>query len=188
MAYNLAMTLVEVSDSSKVVITDTTPDYSAGEIQDVFDNGVATLTITARGIAYDAIDVTANFDGDSQSTLEYDILPTDLKIATVAQFSSGDSIPDGDWEVSYNVANAADDETLLESWLVYGVIEKAVLDELRVTDINLFTFEEHLRRAQVRLAHYAYMQAMVQSAYVSEIENLRTVLTTLETMVENGTY
>jgi hypothetical protein len=188
MAFTLAMTLTELSDSSKVTITDTTADYSAGEIQDVFDNGVATITPVIRGIAYDAIDVTANFDGDSQSTLVFDILPTDLKISTVAQFASGDDMPDGDYEITYNVQNAADNETLIESWLVYGVVEKSILDELRVTDINVLTFEENLRKAMIRLAHYAYMQAMLQSAYVSEVENLREILTTLESMVENGIY
>jgi hypothetical protein len=188
MAFTLAMTLVELSDNSLVRITDTTPDYGVGAIQDVFDNGVATITPVIRGIAYDAINVTSQFDGGLQSSLVFDIKPTDLLISSVAQFSASDAMPDGDYEITYNVQNTADNETLVESWLVYGVVEQGILDTLRVTDINTFSFEENLRVAMIRLAHYAYMQAMIQSAYVSEVENLRDILTTLETMIANGIY
>jgi len=189
MAINLAMTLVELSDSSAVRITDTTLDYDAGDIQAVFDTGTATITLIVRGITYDAIDVSAYFDGDSQANLVFDITAVMLEISSVAQFSAGDDVPDGDWNVTYAVdTGVGEDDTLTEEWLVYGVIEKDILDALRVTDINVLTFEENLRKAMIRLAHYAYMQAMIQSAYVSEIENLRIILTTLENMIANSIY
>jgi hypothetical protein len=189
MAITLAMTLVELSDSSAVRITDTTADYDPGDIQAVFDTGTATITPVIEGVAYDAIDVVSYFDGDSQANLIFDITPVMLEIGSVAQFVSGDLMPDGDYQITYAVdTGVGESDSLTESWLVYGVIEKGVLDQLRVTDINVLTFEENLRKAMIRLAHYAYMQSMVQSAYVSEIENLRTILATLENMVENGIY
>ena len=189
MAITLAMTLVELSDNSAVRITDTTADYDPGDIQAVFTTGTATITPVIRGIAYDAIDVSSYFDGDSQVNLIFDITPVMLLISSVAQFSASDVMPDGDYQITYAVdTGVGEDDSLTESWLVYGVIEQAVLDALRLTDINVLTFEENLRKAMIRLAHYAYMIAMIQSSYISEIENLRASLTTLENMVANGIY
>ena len=106
MAFNLDFTLVEASDNSMITITDTTPDYGVGIIQDVFDNGSATLTLTIRGIAYDAIDVKSYFDGGNQGNLVYDINPEDLKVSSVAQFAADDDFPDGDVSAVYAVTDA----------------------------------------------------------------------------------
>jgi hypothetical protein len=189
MAINIAITLVELSDSSAVRLTDTTPDYDPGDIQAVFDTGTATVTLTIRGIAYDAIDVSAYFDGDSQANLVYDITPDMLLVSGVAQFTSEDDMPDGDYDIVYAVdTGVGEDDTYNVGYLVYGVVEKGVLDAIRLTDINVFTFEENLRKAQVRGAHWSYMQSMINGAYVSETENLRVALTNLETMIANGIY
>ncbi|GAG24002.1 unnamed protein product, partial [marine sediment metagenome] len=131
MAFNLDATLVEASDNSKITITDTTPDYGAGSIQDVFDNGTATVTLTIRGIAYDAIDVKSYFDGGNQGNLEFDVMPEDLKISTSPQFVAGDDFPDGDVNNVYAVTNATESDSVTKQDLVYGVIEKEVLDFIR---------------------------------------------------------
>jgi hypothetical protein len=186
--FNVDFTVAEASDNSSVTITDSTPDYGAGDIQRVFDSGAASLYIKILDVQYDAIDVTSYFDGDSQANLVFTINPEDLKISTVAQFAATEDIPDGDWNIVYDVDDSITNDIVTEDHLIYGAIEKEVLNELRVVDINAFGFEESLRKALIRLAHYAYMQGMVNASYVGQISNLRTILALLQTMVANGTY
>jgi len=187
----LDFTITEASDNSSVTIQDTTADWEVGGIQDVYDNGAATLTITILGTTYDAIDVKSYFDGGLQAGLAFVINPEDLKIATVAQFTADQDIPDGDWSIVYaanHTVGGAISDTETQMHLVYGVIEKEVLDMMRITEVKPLTFEETLLDAMIRCAHYSYLKGIINSAYVSEITNLRTALDDLEDMVDNGTY
>lgn len=185
----LDFTITESSDNSSVTIQDTTADWDVGQIQDVFDSGTATITVTILGTAYDAIDVKSYFDGGLQSGLTFVINPEDLEIGGVAQFAATENIPDGDWSIVYAVDDGdGETDTETQMHLVYGTIEKEVTQMIRITEVKPLTFEETLRKAMIRLAHWAYLKGIINSAYVSEVSNLRTALSDLETMIENGAY
>ena len=187
---NLNFSVTGASDNSYVVIQDTTPDWGAGEIADVFNNGDANLTIAILGITYDAISVKSYFENGLQAELAFIIRPEDLLIGGIQQFS-GDSVPDGDWNITYvasHTIGGAVIDTDSQRHLIYGTVEKAVLEMLRITQVFPLTFEETLRKAMIRLAHYSYLQGIINSAYSSEIDNLRVALTDLQTMINNGEY
>jgi hypothetical protein len=185
------MTVTEASDNSSVTITDTTADWEGGGIQDVYDNGAATLAIIVGGVVYDDIDIVAYFDGGLQSGLVFVITPDLLKVGAVAQFEITDDIPDGDWYITYaaeHTVGGAISDSLTEGHLIYGVVEKGVLDEIRLTDLNDWSFSNTLYEALIKSAHFVYLEGIKASAYESDLNSLREALTNLELMLENGTY
>ena len=188
---NLDFSVTESSDNTKITITDTTEDWAAGDIQDVYDNGAATITPTILGTEYDSIDVSSYFNGGDQDDLAFEITASDLKIDGTSPFESGDEMPDGDYSIVYaanHTNGGATSDSVTDLVLITGVIEKSVLDALLLTEVTPLTFEETLKDAMIRLAQYSYLKGIENSAYVSEISNLRTALTNLESMVSNGNY
>jgi len=188
---NLAFTLTEASDNSSVTITDATADWEVGGIQDVFDNGAATLNITILGIAYDQIDVASYFDGGLQSGLEFVITAEMLLIDAAPQFTVGDSVPDGDYYVVYaaeHTVGGSISDSVSGTHLVYGIVEQGVLDEMRLTNLNEWSFDNTLHEALIVAAHYVYLEAIKSAAYEADIPSLREALNNLELMLENGNY
>jgi hypothetical protein len=186
---NLAFTSVVAEDNSKITITDTTPDWEVGGIQDVYDNGTATLTMTILGVAYDAIDVSSYFDGGSQSTLVFIITPELLKISGVSQFS-GD-VPDGDWVISYQVTHTiggGQSDTYADTEYLYGIVEEGVQDEMLITNLNDWQFDNTLQEALLVGAHNTYLEGLKKAAEEEDTTNFRTALANLEIMLENGNY
>lgn len=187
---NLAITVVEPSDNKSIVITDTTADWDAGEIQAVYTTGSATITLTILGVVYDAINVKSYFNGGLQSNLAFVITPALLRIGGVQQFTdpTNDQMPDGDYNIVYYANTGTENDTLTEDKLIFGVIEHDVLEMIRITNVNILSFEENLDKANRRLAHYSYLIGMINSAYESQIGNLRTALAALRIMVDNQIY
>jgi len=184
----LDFTLTEASDNLSVTIQDTTGDWGAGEIADVFNAGNATIVPTILGITYDPINVTSYFENGLQAELAFIITADLLKIGTVAQFESSDFVPDGDWSILYAASNSTGSDSETSSFLVYGVVEAGVLDQLRLQDLNDWSFDNTLNEALIKGAHYVYLKAIINSAYESDINSLREALANLETMLENMNY
>lgn len=186
----LNFTLSEATDNKSITITDTTSDWGGGQIQAVYTSGSATITLTILGITYDPINIKSYFNGGSQGNLNFVITPALLKISGVQKFTdpTNDTMPDGDYNVIYYANTGAVSDTETKDKFVYGVIEKDVMDMLRITNVQVLTYNENLVKAQKRLAHYSYLIGMINSAYESEITNLRTALANLQFMVANQVY
>lgn len=185
----------EASDNKSITIQDTTADWVAGDIAEIYAHRadgitLATLDLTIAGIAYDTINVISFFAAGNQAGLAFKINNTDLKLLTVSPFTSASDIPDGDIEILYTVVddhNALSD-TFTDSYLIYGAIEKKVLLEMLETNVQSLTSDSSLYRANVRLLHFSYFMSILNSAYSGQIDNLRTSLANLNAMIDNDTF
>jgi hypothetical protein len=186
----LAFTVTEPNDNKSIVIKDTTLDWGGGQIQAVFTSGSATITLTILGVTYDAIPVKSYFNGGLQSNLSFVITPALLKISGVVQYHTPttDQMPDGDYNIIYYANTGAINDTETQDKLIFGIIEHDVLDIIRITNINVLSFDENTIKAMLRLAHYSYLMGMINSAYESQVGNLRTALANLRIMVDNQIY
>ncbi len=186
---NLAATITAAGDNTYVTIQDTTTDWEVGAIQDVYDNGAATLNITILGVAYDAIDVSSYFNGGLQSGLAFVITGNDLKISGDAL--GGSTIPDGDWDVTYyaehTIGGAVSDSVLVSEWL-YGVVAKGVYEEVAVTNLNDWEFDNTLHQALLVAAWYVYLESIARAEVEQELTDFRTGLENLEIMLNNRNY
>jgi len=178
---NLAFTVQKFEDNSKITITDTTPDWGVGEIQDVFDTGFASLNITISGTLYDEIDVTASFNGGTQGGLVFTILPE--------QVGGGSTVPDGDWEIEYYAdTGQGQDDDITDTEFIYGNATKAVDDETQVVNLNDFKFENTVHTAMIVGTWVVYMQAIEQAAAEENVTDFRHGLEHLNIMIANKTY
>lgn len=192
---NLNFSFSEADDNSSVVVTDTTPDWGVGQIAQIYANRAdgstkAQLTLTILGIEYDPIDVIDYFQGGTQEDLEFEITADMLKVDGVSDFLETDAFPDGDVVIKYDVVDlqGAQSDSFSDTYFVYGVIEQEVLVKLLETNTQALTCSSSLHKANVRLIHFSYLMAMINSANSGQITNLRTMLERLQYMVTNNTF
>jgi len=186
---DLTFTAEVASDNSKITITDTTSNWEVGGIQDVYDNGAATITPVILGVAYDAIDVSSYFDGGNQSGLVFEITPDLLLISGVAQH--GADVPDGDWVITYyaehTIGGSVSDSYQGTEYL-YGVVQEGVLSEMQITNLNDWDFDHTLYEASLVGAWYVYLETIIQAAEDLQQADFRTGLENLQIMLANRNY
>lgn len=186
---NLAITITEESDNSIAIITDTTTDWGAGEIQSVFDDGDATLDIVILGVIYDQINVKTYFDGGLQSGLVFVISPGMLQVSGDPKFS--DNVPDGDWDVTYtanHIIGGPEADAVVETGYLYGIVEEGVLEEISVTNLNDWQFDNTFYEALLIGAWYVYLEAITKAVAEDDLTSFRTGLANLEIMLANKSY
>lgn len=184
----LDFTLTEASDNLSVTIQDTTDDWGVGEIQSVYTSGNALIRPTILGVEYDPITVTSHFQSGLQELLAFVVTADMLLIGGQAQFTAGDTVPDGDWSVFYDVTSGSGSNDVTKSTSVHGVVQKGVLDQIRVQDLNNWAFDNTLHEAAIKGAHYVYFVAMLSAYDQGDLVSYREALANLEVMLENGNY
>ena len=182
----LAFTVQKFEDNSKITITDTTLDWQAGEIANVFNLGSASLVITILGVEYDLIDIASYFAGGTQGGLVFTILPEDLKLSTESQFAL--TVPDGDWLIAYSATDGTSSDEIEDTEFVYGIATKAVDDETQVVNLNDFKFENTVHAAMIVGTWVVYMQAIEQAAAEENVTDFRHGLEHLNIMIANKAY
>jgi len=186
---NLNFSVSKASDNTSITLTDTTPDWEVGGIQDVYDNGAATITPVILGVTYDPIDVKAYFDGGNQSNLIFVLTPDMFKISGVAQFTT--TILDGDYAMTYaanhSVGGSISDSHADTSY-VLGLVTKGVADEMQVAKLNEWSFDNTLREANLIGSWYTYLKTIEEAGEDGEVTDFRSGLENLQVMLNNRTY
>jgi len=185
---NLLFTVLAANDSSGITITDTTPDWEVGAIQDVFNNGYAVLNISILGVQYDIINVSSYFNGGLQAGLVFQILPAELLISGIVQHGS---IPDGDWSIEYVAAHTvggAITDTVTNTEYITKAVEVGVYNELQVVKLNDWRFDNTLHEALLVASWETYLLAIIQAGIEMNVADFRTGLINLEIMLANRSY
>ncbi len=150
MALTLALSFVERNDNKVLTITDVTTNWGGANIA-VANVTTMTLAIditTSDGTltSYDTIDVITllGLDGSSvQADLVIPITAALLTVSAVPIGTTDDVLPDGIWDVTYNVASTApvSTATVVETELIYGNVKEDVYKLLRKMN-NAYEWDE----------------------------------------------
>jgi hypothetical protein len=203
MAVSLAFTVLERNDSQQITFTDTStgwggsnPNYN--QILALTSQTYAlTLNITVNSpsssITYDPIDLyvlNGSTTFTSQSQLVFNIYSSNLKVSGSPLGISTTPLPDGIWDITYNLLYYTGGiwttlSTLSNSILVYGQIKSAVYDRLMQVP-QLYQLKASSRIINETAFFYTYLQAIEKSAFVAKRTELIAMLETLQRLLLNG--
>lgn len=210
MAFTLSASFVQQNDAKGLVVTDTTGTTAATAwtqgtnpaVTDIVDLGGATttwglyldITLTQSDgteTVFTRIDLHDQFGPfTTNDDLVFTIIPTMLIVsgASTTVYDSDDTLPDGIYEISYGyvevdgVTGETDYEMLLD-----GVVRIATYDIMRLIPIT-YADSDDVDSREIREAMFAwsYLMSLKSSSYTSKNEELLTQLSTLETIIRNG--
>jgi hypothetical protein len=216
MDLTLLLSIEERNDNTALILTDVTSIIAGGwGVNDDHANFTYTsidnstyglelvITVTTSDnteTTYDAINLyTKGNDGDptetaggydTQSELVFTITAPMLKESGVSAYSDGDELPDGIYEIAYNIKSGVSLVTIYHHAdfvvLVYGQVKNDVYESLRALTTNYDNFAD-MDSPSIRetMFKYAYLKALATEEYLSRKEEALNVLYTLERMVIN---
>jgi hypothetical protein len=216
MALSLNLSVIERNDNTALVIRDntgittTTSWYVNGnvdytDINTTYAGGTASgysgsgiglilnISITTSDnveTVYDTIDLYDEFGSFVYyDDLLYTITAPHLKIDGVSPFATGDELPDGTYELSYQILTypSTNINTFTQTYMIYGQVRTAVYDLLRQIPTsyeNSLDMDDY----KTREAMFAktYLSVLEADPYSAKREEDLNILYTLERIVANG--
>jgi hypothetical protein len=200
----LNYSVLERNDSKVLTLTDTSTgwgtdtDINFTSIRALSNltyaiTAIITINTTDSSTLYDQIDLyslTATTPFVSQSNMVFPIDATKLTISASALGDINTLLPDGIWDIQYNLLHYVGGawtiiHTITQSVLVYGQTKTAVYNRLRqVPDLD--ETGNSYRDIQEALFYYTYLQAIEKSAFIAKKVDLLQMLQTLERLLLNG--
>lgn len=204
MAVSLNYTVVERNDSKTITFTDTSTGWNTGgdpnftSIRALTSHTYAltlgiTITSSTSAITYDDIDlytIAPTVPFTQQSDMVFTIDASKLKISGVAIGDSNTELPDGIWDVTYNLLTYSGSafsttRTFSQGILIYGVVKSKVYNRLRQVP-NLYQLQSSYREINEIAFYNTYLESIQKSAFVAKRTELIAMLETLQRLLLNG--